>query len=125
MTPETDILIPAVLPLKDRCNLNLHFWPPSPWDPCYFHLRESVFFSRSLPVSCSSPSFSTACRESKRERNTQDCSYSINPSDCTSSLVTFRLLADSQPLPSLSYRKLNCITRTCSKKKHLLKFIFS
>lgn len=48
MTPETDILIPAVLPLKDRCSLNFHFWPPCPWDPCYFHLRESVFFL-SLP----------------------------------------------------------------------------
>lgn len=115
MTPETDILIPAVLPLKDRCSLNFHFWPPGPWDPCYFHLRESVF-SRSLPVSCSSPSLSTACRESKRESNTQDCSYSINCSDCTSSLVTFRLLADAQPLPPLSYSKFHSITLICRRK---------
>ena len=80
-------------------------------------LKRKRFFSRSLPVSCSSPSLSTACRESKRERNTQDCSYSINRSDCTSSLVTFRLLADAQPLPPLSYSKFHCITLICSNKK--------
>lgn len=124
MTPETDILIPAVLPLKDRCSLNFHFWPPGPWDPCYFHLRESVFsLAPSLCLALPPPSLQLA--ESKRERNTQDCSYSIDRSDCTSSLVTFRLLADAQPLPPLSYRKFHCITLICSKIKHLLKFIFS
>lgn len=86
--------------------------------------RKPFFFSRSLPVSCSSPSLPTACRESKRERHTQNCSYSINRSHCTFSLVTFRLLADAQPLPPISYRKFYCITLICSKKKHLLKFIF-
>ena len=79
MTPETDIFIPAVLPLKDRCSLNFHFWPPGPWDPCYFHLRESVFsLAPSLCLALPPPSLQLA--ESKRESNTQDCSYSINRS---------------------------------------------
>lgn len=80
-------------------------------------LKRKRLFSRSLPVSCSSPSLSTACRENKQERNTRDCSYSINRSHCTSSLVTFRLLADTQPLPPLSYRRFHCITLICSNKK--------
>lgn len=78
--------------------------------------RKPFFFSRSLPVSCSSPSLPTACRESKRERHTQNCSYSINRSHCTFSLVTFRLLADAQPLPPVSYRKFYCITLSAARK---------
>jgi hypothetical protein len=113
VTPETDILIPAVLPLKDRCSLNFHFCSLGPWDPCYFHLRESVFFSP-----CSTPSLSTACRERASEKETQDCSYSLNQSsDCTSSLVTFRVLAGVQPLPPPSCIKFHYITLICSKEK--------
>ena len=80
--------------------------------------RKRFLFSRSLLVSCS-PHPPTACRESKRERNTHDCSYSINRSHCTSSLVIFKLLADAQPLPPPSYRKSHCIALICSKKKTL------
>lgn len=68
MTPETDILLPAALPLKDRCSLNFHFWPPGPWDPCYFHLRESVFLS--LPpcvLLFPPPSLQLAERASEKE----------------------------------------------------------
>lgn len=118
-------MIPVVLPLKDRCNLNFHFWPPGPWDPCYFHLSESSFFSLSLPPCVLLSPLPLHSLQGERARNTQDCSYSINRSHCTSSLVTFRLLVGTQPLPLVSYRKFHCITLICGKKKHLLKFIFS
>ena len=110
MTPETDILIPAVLPLKDRCSLNFHFWPPGPWDPCYFHLRESVFsLAPSLCLALPPPSLQLAERASEKATHRTAAIQSIAP-DCTSSLVSFRLLADAQPLPPLSYSKCHCIT---------------
>lgn len=118
-------------PFKRQMQFKLPFLASWPLGSVLLPLKRKRLFSRSLPVSCSSPSLSTACRENKQERNTRDCSYSINRSHCTSSLVTFRLLADTQPLPPLSYRRFHCITLICSnkkeknKKKHLPKFIFS
>lgn len=49
MTPDSDILTPAVFLSRDRCSLNFHFWPPGPGDPCYFHLRESWISPFPLP----------------------------------------------------------------------------
>lgn len=117
MTPETDILTLAVLLSRERCSLNFHFWPPGPWDPCYFHLRDSWFSLFPLPLSSlqrhrekEREGASKRERAHKQERNTQDCSYSINRSDCTSSLVTFRLLTDAQLPAPLSYRKFHDVS---------------
>lgn len=80
MTPETDILLPAVLPLKDRCSLNFHFWPPGPWDPCYFHLRESVFFSPAPSLCLAPPTpLQLAGRVSEKETHTTAAIQSIAP----------------------------------------------
>lgn len=49
MTPDSDILTPAVFLSRDRCSLNFHFWLPGPGDPCYFHLRESWISPFPLP----------------------------------------------------------------------------
>lgn len=119
MTPKGDWhLIPAVLPLKDRCSLNFHFWPPGPWDPCYFHLRESVF-SRSPPCVLLFPLPLYSLQREQSESNTQDCSYSIQSvPDCTSSLVPFRLLADAQPLPP-QLQQISLYYTDLQKKKNI------
>lgn len=117
MTPETDILIPAVLPLKDRCSLNFHFWPPGPWDPCYFHLRES-FFSCSLPALLSLP-LSPACRERARKKHT-GLQLFIQSIVWLHILVSYFSAINRRPLPPLTYRKSLSITLICSRKKNYL-----
>lgn len=124
MTPETDILIPAVLPLKDRCSLNFHFWPPGPWDPCYFHLRESVFsLAPSLCLALPPPALQLA--ESKRESNTQDCSYSINRSGLHILISSFQAISGRPTTASPQLQQISLYCTDLQKKKHFLKFIFS
>lgn len=69
----------------DRGSLSFHFWPPGPWDPCYFHLRESW-------ISPTHPLLSLHLTENKKKCMRGDCSYSIN----RSAHPTFRLLTDNE-----------------------------
>lgn len=63
MTPDSDILTPAVFLSRDRCSLNFHFWLPGPGDPCYFHLRESWVSLFPLP----SHSLQGASKQAKKK----------------------------------------------------------
>lgn len=88
-------------------------------------LKKKRFFSRSLPVSCSSPSLSTACRESKRESNTQDCSYSINRSGLHILISSFQAISGRPTTASPQLQQISLYYTILQKKKHFLKFIFS
>lgn len=123
MTPETDILIPAVLPLKDRCSLNFHFWPPGPWDPCYFHLRESVF-SRSLPCVLLFPlPLYSLQREQARKQHTG--LQLFNQLFRLHILISyFQAISRCPTTASPQLQQISLYYTNLQKKKHFLKFIF-
>lgn len=123
MTPETDISILAVLPLKDRCSLNFHFWPPGPWDPCYFHFRESVFsLAPSLCLALPPPSLQLAGRASEKHTGLQP----FNQLFPLHILISYFQAINRRPTTvSPQLQKISLYYTNLQQDKHLLKFIFS
>lgn len=87
----------------------LPFLAARPWGSVLLPTEQNAGAPLPLPA--------TASRERASEKGAQDCSYSINRSDCTSSLVTFRLLTDAQLPASLRYRKFPCVSRLRAARK--------
>lgn len=110
LQPVTFWLLPCSF--QRQMQLKLPFLASWPWGSVLLPLRRKLGLC-SPPF----PQLAESKRASKWKRNTQDCSYSINRSDCTSSLVTFRLLTDAQLPASLRDSKFHCISWFTAAKR--------
>lgn len=104
-------------PLKRQMPFKLPFQVSGPLGYVLLPLKRPCLpLAHLSALPCLAPSLSPACRERQRERNTQDCGYSINPQHCTSSSANFQAIS-RRPNPALLHDKNDrCTPPTFSKK---------